>query len=816
MARNKVDLRQVFLPQDSIAFIVIAIGLFIALFLDEMAVRLIGVCIAVLGGVALFMMVSPRLTDLSVKRPPRPTESPSFQSETHVDPLKKSQVFDRAAYQATFGAEDASGEQVVDERQTALFPEMISEAERRTHEQAPSSADLLDGTKELGDGASSVRIVSVRGPKKDRAPEPPLTINSRAAQRAAELQAVAGGSPAEPAEQPTSAAVEPAPRAAAPTEPTIPAVVTEEIQLSDDVIVRPRSADSKPFVPPPTPPAEEPINLPAEEPADESEAAIASESDPLVPAVAASAAARPRVTITLADEEASVPAPAPVSHKRRRSEISVSAFMADEDEEMESSEEPRKEFDYLVNRVLMVIRSATIARTAAFFWYNREKQQLVLEAKITDVEDHFTKKRKIQVGHDVISQIAREGRPEILTQISPAAELDLLPYYQFKANTASFVGVPVYFKGNVVGVLCADAAEEDAYTDVTVGFFGHFTKLISGLVSSYTTKFDLQQAARTLDAMRTFKSFMDESSDTESDVVQALFETAIRLMDVSTIGVCMFDRGKRIWTIADARSVYSDYQDLVGTPIDLDQALIGECIKSGEVLTVTDPDMVRVSVDEYDLRGGQLVCIPLRSARRTYGALYIENSEASLSQQDISIGEQIGDLAGDALERIRSTEQLQQGALLDVGTGLLNKEGVERRLHEEFARSMDYQVPLTVCLVEIDGSIDASRRQVVLDRIIERIREQIRDYDVVGRYNEQLIAIGLVAYRAQEAQFWAENLRREIASTPIEVDGKRITSTISIGLAEARPSESWESLIANATTALEASARQQNKVTVFS
>ena len=52
MTRRKVDLRKVFLPSDSIAFIVILIGLFIALFLDEMAVRLIGVCIAVHDGVS--------------------------------------------------------------------------------------------------------------------------------------------------------------------------------------------------------------------------------------------------------------------------------------------------------------------------------------------------------------------------------------------------------------------------------------------------------------------------------------------------------------------------------------------------------------------------------------------------------------------------------------------------------------------------------------------------------------------------------------------------------------------------------------------
>ena len=130
MSRRYVDLKKVFQPSDGIAFLVIVIGLFIALFLDEMAVRLIGVCITVLGGVALFMMVSPRLTDLSMSRPPRPTESPSFLSETKRDALKTSQVFDSIAYRATFGEESVE-ELLIDERQQALFPGMITDAERR-------------------------------------------------------------------------------------------------------------------------------------------------------------------------------------------------------------------------------------------------------------------------------------------------------------------------------------------------------------------------------------------------------------------------------------------------------------------------------------------------------------------------------------------------------------------------------------------------------------------------------------------------------------------------------------------------------------
>lgn len=757
MTRRKVDFRKVFLPGDSIAFVVIIIGLFIAVFLGEgeMAVRLIGICIAILGGVALFMMVSPRMSDPSVMRQPRPTDSPSLMSETRKDPLKTSQVFDSIAYRATFGAEETSGEPIADERQMGLFPEMLEEQERKQlameARAAQQSVDL-----EFSDSTSSVRIVGTKRARSLSAGEPALAITSREARRAAEIRAEVEAEPA----------------------------ITEEVQLSEDVTIRPKSTPAQQATPVP------------------------------VSSTTAETVQPPDPNST--DDEESKPAPAPATHKRRKSEISVQAFMADANEEMESSEEPRKEFDYLLNRVLMVIRAATLARTAAFFWFNREKQQLVLEARITDVEENFSSKRKFPIGHDVISQIALEGRPEILSQISPAAELELLPYYAYKSFTSSFVGVPVYFKGNVVGVLCADAREEDAYTDITVGFFGHFTKLISGLVASYTTKYDLQQAARTLDALRMLKANIDDGDDTEHSVIDAVFETVVQLFEVTTIGACMYDRKARAWVLADTRSVHPDYANNVGTTVDLDTALIGECVKAGEVITVYDPDMVRVLDNEHPLPNGQFLCIPLRSAKRTYGALFIEQDFGTLSQQDIALCEQLGDLAGDALERIRAIERGTRGAHIEATSALLNRDGVLRRLREELARAVDYQTSVTLCLITVDGNEQGARRQALHERIVDRIREQLREYDVIGQIEPDILAVGLVAYRGQEAQFWTEGLRREIASTPMDIDGRRTTSTISVGVAEATRTDTHTTLIANAMQALQASSAQQNKVTVFS
>ena len=419
-----------------------------------------------------------------------------------------------------------------------------------------------------------------------------------------------------------------------------------------------------------------------------------------------------------------------------------------------------------------------------------------------------------------MSQIAQDGRPEILTEISPNAELDLIPYYQYKAGTASFVGVPVYFKGNVVGVLCADSTEEDVYTEVTVGFFGHFTKLISGLVASYTSKFDLQHAARTLDATNQFRSIFDESSGSEEDVVEAMFETIVRQMEVSTLGVCAYDKEQGFWTVQEAQSVVEGYDEVVGKPLNLDTTLIGSCIKSGEVLTSTDPLKLRVYDGEVQMLGGQFLAIPMRSLQRTYGALYVENHQGTLTQQDYNVAEVLGDLAGQMIETVRNTSRLRTSALLDVQTGILNPDGVNRRLREEFTRATDQQAPLTMCLIRIDptksaGDDEDSQHQVFAD-VLDRVQKQVREYDILGRYGEDILAVGLIAYSAQEAQFWVEGIRRDVASSAIDVGGKRTTATISVGVAESNPRDTWESLLDHTVTALETSVKQQNKVTVFS
>lgn len=842
MPKRQLDLRKIFAPSDTIAFVVIVMGLFIALFIDEMAVRLIGVCIAILGGVALFMMISPRLLDLNVSKR-NVSQQTNLGQTTKQDNKGVRTVFDPEEFRKEFGAEtegDASTTlSFIDEHQQPLFedteykppiPIIVPTAEMG-FTPTVKPADAIS-TEYLGDETSGVRIV--RKKPSEKKADTPLLRDTRPLRSSRVEQ--------EPEPEQTSADDErsnmrrrieerkAAMQSAPPARSIARLKTTEgERQLSDDVTIRPRTQQTPPVeqTPPEVVPSDVFLDTPIDVSLDAAQEVAIDVSYEVTDNVLLDA---PRDVIHEVSHDVSPEVPLPESvqeedankesHKRRQLNFTINDFI---DEETVATDEPRKEFDHLLNRVLQVIRSMTSARTAAFFWVNHERNQLVVEARITDATDAFTEERKLSIGDDVVSQIATYRRPEILTAISPAAELDLLPYYSRRAGTVSFIGVPVIFGGAVIGVLCADSQEVDAYDAITVGFFGHFTKLISGLVQSYTGKFDLLQSARTLQAVNAFRNEIRGSSITTPIVLNALIDASIQAMDISTIGVCTYNTAGAQWEVGAARSVEQAYDHLVGRQVSLEESEVGQCILSGRTIHSTPSfTAVRAIAGEPHMDGGQFIAVPLKSASHSYGALYVENPGASLAQQDIGILETLGEYAGTVIEQLRYNEMLRASALLHFGTGILNRNGFMLRLKEECTRSTDFDSPFTLCLLRIDRSDVVERalggsesKERILLHVLQIVQQQIRDYDVVGHIDDDTLAIGLVARDAQRTQLWMERLRSEVASSIISVDDKRFTVTVSVGIAQFDPSENHERLLDNTYAVLARSVKQGNKVTVF-
>ncbi len=818
---RKLDFRKLFQASDAMAFVVIAMGLFIALFLDDMAVRLIGVCIAILGGVALFMMISPRIADLSIEQSKRRTVSQptDISADTREDASGKRITFASDDYRTQFGG-DATQE-FFDDKQGVLFDEARPKP-RPASASAPPASQALVGTQ-LGDGNDGITVVGVR--TKVRAnPNVRLVVEQRKAK--AEADALLAAEVAATPEPVAARAVAAPARSTAQLDVGAPVQTVDinaiegDVAISDDVVIRkrPKGSSTPPAAPPPTtPPPTEP------EPAAE---AFEHDPTPTQDAVEIPTTnttnneieqAPPIVSETAAAPREATPEPPPARTVEHR--VSLNDLVDDVD--AFDGAEPRKEFDHLLNRVLQVIRSMINARTAAFLWVSAEQRRLVVEATITDVsEGVFKPERKLPLGDDVVSQIALHGRPEILTEIRATAELDLLPYYARPAGTQSFIGVPVYYGNTVVGVLCADAKEPDAYDSLTVGFFGHFTKLISGLIQSYTGKYDLQQSARVLKAIELLRSFVRERGIDQASVLRALINSTIESLDVVTLGLVLFDE-ERGWNVVHAASGdLADYGALVGAAVDLERSVVGAAISSGTTVDVAcAPGVLRVTSAEPVMETGQFLAIPIRSFTGVYGALYVENPMVALSQQDTVILEALCDHAGTFLEHVREHDMVQHGAMFDESSGIMNRIGFQMRLQEECSRSVDYEIPFTTCIVRLDpsgkGGDDPQRTDRVLLHVLAKLRNELRPYDLLGRIDVDQVAVGLVGAKAQQAQIWTERMRKEIASSIIDIDGKRFSATVSIGVAEAVPTEAWDRVLDNAYHALTIAGRQGNKVVVF-
>jgi diguanylate cyclase len=138
----------------------------------------------------------------------------------------------------------------------------------------------------------------------------------------------------------------------------------------------------------------------------------------------------------------------------------------------------------------------------------------------------------------------------------------------------------------------------------------------------------------------------------------------------------------------------------------------------------------------------------------------------------------------------RLVGELDKLASLDPLTGAFNR----RRLAEEAsrlqARSIRTGAPLAVVMIDVDHFKkvnDSYGHQVgdeVLRHVAKTIEMAIRADDYFARYGGEEFCILLPSTTKDEAYVLGERLRQVYADNPFSVDGQRLQSTISIGIAD--------------------------------
>lgn len=496
------------------------------------------------------------------------------------------------------------------------------------------------------------------------------------------------------------------------------------------------------------------------------------------------------------------------------------------EESIAIDDEPRREFEYFVSRLLLSLRNITNIQTAAFFLFNKEKKEFILESYVTNVPKQIKENVRFKFGDDIISQIVDENKPEILTDINNSLINELFFYYHENSSINSFIGIPISFGNKIIGVIIADSLDNDAFDNNFAMILGQYSKIIGNMLKTYTEKYEYQIDSKILNSIKYFNNLYFNSKVNTNDTISILIESITQNIECNNVGIVVYNETNNSWYINQiSNSNSNDSNDLLGKNINLNNTLIGQVIKSNKPIYIPkiteDNSNIRIFEGESNLVNGYFVAYPLKSLNQTFGCIFVEGKNASVfSQTELNQIQLLVENTSFVFDKVQLLDIIKNNSIYDSNTGILNPNAMYERIYREIERAKQLGNHPTICLIKIDSyaSINSEfkeRMAVANHFLINLINNNIRNFDILGQLDEDVFCVMLVGTGLDKSQIWSEKLRSEFAMKELELDGKKFSSTLSIGIANSTRVETVDELISQCAKALNVSLEKTNYVQIF-
>jgi two-component system, cell cycle response regulator len=142
-------------------------------------------------------------------------------------------------------------------------------------------------------------------------------------------------------------------------------------------------------------------------------------------------------------------------------------------------------------------------------------------------------------------------------------------------------------------------------------------------------------------------------------------------------------------------------------------------------------------------------------------------------------------------ELIEAREALRLQAMKDALTGLWNRSAFQEMFKHEMRRAERAGTDTGLLLLDLDhfkainDTYGHMTGDIVLRETADRLLQNVRPYDFVGRFGGEEFLIGVPDCDAGHLRNHAERIRAAVAATPVQVGALEIPVTLSIGAAVA-------------------------------
>lgn len=468
-----------------------------------------------------------------------------------------------------------------------------------------------------------------------------------------------------------------------------------------------------------------------------------------------------------------------------------------------------EQFGFVIERMLTVMAELYNAHSVIYFWHNKKKEKLIIE-KFISTSNQLTK-RKFDIEDDVLSKIVETGEPELLTDISRAAEADVIRYYDSNQGIKSFAGVPVFYNNELVAIIAIDSKVEDAFGIETIYSLGRFIRLITMLIGIFEEKYSDTISQKRLEGLLKILGPENEFED-EKEMINALPEALKSMIKWDAFVFIYFHPIEKIFKTEKVENTTALKYIGIDLQIDLNGTLVGKSIVTGIPVKIDDTsssNYKRYSRAEDVSFDGSFVSIPLIYNKQNYGVLCFESlKKNAYSNNDVQFLKKSLNVLAYIIYSHSTQKVLKNLTSVDFETRALNAATFKERLNADLIKSKQLEIPGTLALLKIDDFIeqeslfDDNPLSKVVSVVSEIISDEMTPLNLFGRLEERIFGIYFFNASTKNIFVWAEKLRVKIARRPVSVVSKQTTFTVSIGIASTTNKDNVDEVLYNANLAL--------------
>lgn len=457
---------------------------------------------------------------------------------------------------------------------------------------------------------------------------------------------------------------------------------------------------------------------------------------------------------------------------------------------------------------LEAVGDTFVARAAAFYMGgSRIKLQSAIPA--TEAQDFYN---ELSMSNGIVSKILQSEKTILVKSFNDIEET--LDYLKDPLPVKSFLGTPVFYNDNAMGVLFVDSRAEDSFGESDKRLLESFAVIIEKTVIQLDSIFNLQNRLTLISEL--YRFFLSiQRAHRFDQVYENVAQTSKSLIKHDVLTISLLDEDTSEKLIIKFRSG-SDDKYAEDFEYSINEGMNGLVFKKNSAIIVPETEeggyfKPRFANDEESIGlYHSYIGTPIISGKHIMGVIGLDSkSPANFSDTDKAILTSLGAVMGSALSRLNLIKEKNSNTLGDELTGLHNIKFFRMFIENVILRAERYDETFTVLIIDVHNLGHINKKHgdkagdFLLKEIGKRLSKEIRSSDIVCRYGGDEFGIVLLDYKQKAIDAFTNRIQEIFRTRVFEYNNASITLRIDLGSASYPPNgDTAEELIAIADKAM--------------